>query len=61
MGSRLPSEQEVLIIRPTGIMGNRNIRKRMTQGFRGPCQEARHSKAGSEGEAVQTECSSCRV
>ncbi len=36
MGSRLPSEQEVLIIRPTGIMGSRNVSNRETHGFRGP-------------------------
>jgi len=56
MGTRLPSAEEVLIIRPTG---KRAAVSRRTRSFlpREPCQEAEHSKAGSERKAVQAECS----
>jgi hypothetical protein len=60
MGSCLPSAGDVLIIRPTGKKGpplQRSNRK--PHRLPGPCQEAQHSKAGSERSAVQAECSSC--
>jgi hypothetical protein len=53
MGSRLPSDGDVLIIRPTGKKGYAHQRSnRIFPSLPGPCQEARHSKAGSEINAV---------
>jgi hypothetical protein len=57
MGSRLPSEQEVLIIRPTGKRVGRLCLRQATHGLPGALPGTRHSKAGSE-KAVQAECSS---
>src|ERR1700733_15141319 len=54
MGSRLPPAGEVLIIPPSGKKGSAAIS--FQPGYplsaRGACQEARHSKAGSECNAV---------
>jgi hypothetical protein len=44
MGTRLPSDGDVLIIRPTGKKGNAsNAPTGFFPSLPGPCQEARHS------------------
>jgi hypothetical protein len=55
MGSCLPSAREVLIIRPTGKkrVNRINAPAGMPINLPGPCQEAEHSEAGSESNAVQ--------
>jgi hypothetical protein len=59
MGTCLPSRGEVLIIRPTGKEGQPLQYSTGYDLVSRPCQEARHSKAGSERNAVRTECSCC--
>ena len=59
MGTRLPSSEEVLIIRPAGKKGQPPHRSTRITPF-GPGAPARkpgHSKAGSVRTVVQSECS----
>ncbi len=59
-GSRLPSEEEVLIIRPTGEEGQAHVsRMRVTLFNLGPCQEGGIPKQDPSGEAVRAECGLC--
>jgi hypothetical protein len=59
MGTRLPSSEEVLIIRPTGKKGQPPHRSnRVTPLDPGaPARKPGHSKAGSVRTVVQSECS----
>ena len=59
MGTRLPSAGEVLIIRPTGKKGSSCliVPTGFTPSLPGlPARKPGHSKAGSERNAVQSEC-----
>jgi hypothetical protein len=60
MGSRLPSEEEVLIIRPTGKKGQPPLRSNgLGRSLPGaPCQESQGiPKQDPNNIAVQAECS----
>jgi hypothetical protein len=59
MGTRLPSEGEVLIIPPAGKRVSRLIAPIGSAPFvpGPPARKSVHSKAGSERNAVQSECS----
>ena len=48
MGSCLPSAGQVLIIRPAGKKGRRRNAPHVAPRLPEPCQEAQHSRAGSE-------------
>ena len=62
MGTRLPSEGEVLIIPPAGKKGQPPHRSNLLSPFvpGPPARKSVHSKAGSERIAVQSECSLSR-
>jgi len=60
MGSRLPSEEEVLIIRPTGKKGQAAIAfQQVTPPPRGPARKSGIPAQDPNAKAVQTECSCC--
>ena len=61
MGSRLPSAEEVLIIRPTGKKGRAAFASQRDSFSRRPARKPGIPKQDPDGKAVQTECSCCVV